>query len=87
MRIKELFMKFLEAEKKSNDIDRQWELFPHNQELEEAWVKAYQEEKDALNALIDEIHKGGTGLPEEREEIRKAIYTKRDELTVIIANL
>lgn len=85
--IKELYKKFIEAEKKSDEIDRQWELFPHDRQLEDAWAEAYQAQKDALNALMDEIQKGGIGTFEEREQIRKAIYTRRNELEAIIAGL
>lgn len=82
--IRALYEKFLEAERKSNDLDMALELYPGDENIERKWVTAYREEQEALEALVDEIHKGGDSS---KKDIRKAILSKRDELEILIAGL
>lgn len=86
MKIKELFKELEEAEKRSNAIDEAWENDYENEELEAAWLEAYNKEADALNALITEIVNVTAGVIEPKTA-KMMVISKRDELKALIERI
>lgn len=80
--MKEIFKKFEESEKKTDEIERKWEEDPENEELNKSWYESYKEEREALDNLITRLMEvlPGTNV----QTIRKMIFTKREELREII---
>lgn len=81
--MKTLLKKFIEAEKRTNRLEKQLESDPCNEELEQRYDKAYQEEFNAYIKLANQIVELTNGKIT-FDTAKKIIATKRAELMSIL---
>ena len=81
MKIKSLFKKMVDAEKKLDAIEKEWEANPNNEKMEDAWSKQYDITFDATTAVAKEIE---TLIGVKPSIARSMIFSKRAELESLI---
>ena len=83
--MKEVLRKLEEAERRTDEAEKLWDEDLENEDLEEAWNKAYKEEHKAFEELQEAIVKSASGQID-KETARMMILKFRDRLEMIINN-
>ena len=86
MKIKKLFKELEAAEIEMDKIDAIYELDAENEEVENAWMKAYEKENEAFENVVKEIVTISAGMIDTKTA-RTMIRAKRNELKNLIARI